>query len=142
MYKQENLRYGETHDLSMYVSTQELKVEFALTFNRRREIRVLQKKKGSLFYQSNFCSQQTLQLTYNNLPVVPGHIGHRHCAKGIYKEICEFNVLIYFGAQSVYNARPRAMDMSGKRIHHASLSLGEGKGLYIGDHLRKALSWY
>lgn len=56
MYKQENLRYGETHDLSMWVSTQELKVEFALTFNRR-EIRVLQKKKGSLFYQSNFCSQ-------------------------------------------------------------------------------------
>ena len=42
----------------------------------------------------------------------------------------------------MYNARPRAMDMSGKRIHRASLSLDEGKGLFIGDHLRKALSWY
>lgn len=60
MYQQENLRYSETHDLSMWVSTLELKVECALTFNRRKEIRVLQKKKekkGSPFYQSNFCLQ-------------------------------------------------------------------------------------
>lgn len=84
MYKQENLRYGETRDVSMWVSTLELKVEFGLTFNRRREIRVLQKKALFFVNQISACSR-LFNFTYNNLLVVPGHIGLRLCAKGIYK---------------------------------------------------------